>query len=251
MNKSDKDIVYGINPVREILKSTRSVEKVFFENSHMNKALFELLKDCKKQKIPYQVVAFQKLNSYAGTSKHQGVVAACGIKSYVPLEELLKAASDKNELPFLVVADSVEDPRNFGALIRTSLAAGVHGILLPKQGGAGLTPVVAKTSAGAIEEMLFTRSDNIADDLKELSQKGFEIAGLDAKAQLSYRKADFSVPLVIVVGGENRGIRPHIRRHCTKMYSIPINLVCNSLNLSVAAGIVLFEAVYQRNTINQ
>ncbi len=243
-----ENIVYGINPVKELLEnSVRTVEKVILESS--SGSLFPLLKICKKNKIQYQILSRQKINFLSATSKNQGILAYCSAKPYSTLKDILDLAKEKKEIPFIVVADSVEDPRNLGALIRTCSGAGVHGIILPKQGGVGLTPVTAKTSAGTLENMLIARSVNIAKDLEYLSSSGFVVLGLEANTSLPYYKVKMDIPLVVVVGGEDKGIRPHIKRNCTEICSIPINPSCQSLNLSVAAAVVLFEASKQRGNI--
>lgn len=243
----DEQLVYGVHPVEELLRArSRPVEKVFFDRDRANGPLYPILKECNRAKIPYQLVGQAKLRDLVGNAVHQGVVAVCGLISYTRIHELLSIAERRREAPLLLVADSVEDPHNLGAVIRTALAAGVHGILLPRQGGAALTPAVAKASAGALEKMTIAKPDDIAAELANLKAKGFAVAGLESGASKSYRAGHYSGPLVVVIGGEHKGIRPHIRRHCTDLYSIPIRSDVNSLNLSVAAGIFLFEVVDQR-----
>ncbi len=251
MNYPQSDnLVYGVHPVEELLKlRSRPVEKVFFDRERANGPLYPLLKECNQAKIPYQLVGQAKLRDLVGNAVHQGVVALCGLKSYVSVSEVLATAEKLGEAPLLLLADSVEDPHNLGAVIRTALAAGVHGILLPKQGGTPLTPAVAKAAAGALEKMAIAKPDDIAAELKALGEKDFTIAGLETGAPKSYRQARLAGPLVIVVGGEHQGIRPHIRRHCTELLSIPLRAEVNSLNLSVAAGVLLFEVVHQRGGV--
>lgn len=248
MELLNQDFIYGINPVKEALfNSARPIEKILFTNREKNQRLFELLKECKRKKIPYQVTDPNKLKALAKTENHQGVVAICGEKKYDQVKDILDFAVSKNEIPLIVVADSVEDPRNLGALIRTSLAAGAHGVIIPRQGGCGITSAVVKASAGATENILITKPNDIEAELKNLSGKGFEVAGLDKDSKYIYTESRVNKPLVVVIGGEDKGIRPHILRACTKLYSIQISPLCNSLNLSVAAGIFLFETIRQRN----
>lgn len=243
----EDQFVYGVHPVEELLRSrSRPVEKIFFDRDRANGPLYPILKECNRAKVPYQLVGQAKLRDLVGNAVHQGVVAVCGSKSYASIPEILAIAENRKEAPLLLVADSVEDPGNLGAVIRTSLAAGVHGIILPRQGGAALTSAVAKASAGALEQMTIAKPGDIAAELVNLVSKGFAVAGLESGAPKSYRAGRYSGPLVVVIGGEHKGIRPHIRRHCTALYSIPIRSNVNSLNLSVAAGIFLFEVVDQR-----
>jgi 23S rRNA (guanosine2251-2'-O)-methyltransferase len=248
MIETDSHLIYGIHPVREaITQRSRPVEKVFFDKSLQGQQIFLLLKECKKSKIPYQVVAAQKLEALVGRVVHQGVVAICGVKTYCTIQFILDKAQTRNEPPFLVLADGVEDPRNLGALIRTCVGAGIHGLLLPRTGNTPITPNVAKAAVGTLENIAIAKPPNIEQELKDLHQKGFEIIGLETNTQNHYRSVDYSRPLITVIGGENTGISPYIRRCCTKFCSIPLHPDCQSLNLSVAAGIFLFEVVHQRN----
>lgn len=247
-DKSDNDVVYGIHPVEELFKNAkRPVEKVYIDKNRKSGALFAILKECRKKKIHCNLVAEAKLNGMTRSGRHQGIVAICGEKKTVSIDEILKQAAEKDETPLLVIADSVEDPRNLGAVIRTALAAGAHGVVLPAQGGTGLTAAVSKSSAGALEKMQIARPRDIAGEMGKLKEAGFSILGLDHRSKTHYREANVNGPVAIVIGGEDKGIRPHIRRNCTDLVHIPINDNCQSLNLSVAAGIFLFEIVHQRS----
>ena len=187
-----------------------------------------------------------KLQKICGTDDHQGVAARAAEVQYASLEDLFAAAEAKSEAPFLVLCDGVEDPHNLGAIIRTAEAAGAHGVIIPKRRGVGLTATVAKTSAGAVEYMPVVRVANIVSTIEELKQKGLWIFCADMDGQ-PWCSTDMGGPIGIVVGAEGSGVSRLTKEHCDFVVSLPMNGQVNSLNASVAAAIVIYEAVRQRN----
>lgn len=237
------DIIAGRNAVAEALKKGRPIDSVYILKGAGNGSLGKIVSLAKENGIPLKDTTQQKLDSFAPGINHQGVVAVGACHSFSELEDIFNKAEDHP--PFILIADSIEDPHNLGALIRTAEAAGAHGVIIPKRHGVGLTATVAKTSAGAIEYMPVVRVSNLVSTIEELKKKGLWIFCADMDGN-PWCTADLSGPIAIVVGAEGAGVSRLTREHCDGILSLPMNGQINSLNASVAAGIVLYEVARQR-----
>ena len=241
--EAGSDTVIGRNPVLELLRSDREVEALFVDGGEKKGSIHKIVAMAKERGIPIKQVTPQKLDAMSGRGNHQGVVALAAAHPYATLEDLFQACGE--EPPFFVVADEIEDPHNLGALIRTAEAAGAHGLIIPKRRGVGLTATVAKTSAGAVEHLPVVRVANLASTLKELKERGLWIYGCDMQGQ-TWCETDFRGPAAIVVGSEGFGMGRLVKEQCDFLVSMPMRGKVNSLNASVAAGIILYEVTRQR-----
>ncbi len=236
----------GRNAVLEALDSDTQIEKIFYKSGQIEGSLKVVLARAKEKGIRMVAVDKQALDRMAESNAHQGVIALCPAFSYAELEDIFSLAEAKGQDPFVLVLDGITDPHNFGAIIRTAEAAGVHGIIIPKHRAAGVTGVVAKTSAGALAHVLICKVTNLRNTLEELKKRGLWAACADASGQL-YTKASLSGPLALVIGGEGEGVGQLVTKTCDFTVSIPMNGRITSLNASVAAGVLMYEVVRQRN----
>ncbi len=234
-------VVAGRNAVTELLLSGRPVEKVFLQKDGEG-ALKKILHLAKEKKIPVSFADKGKLQTLAGASFHQGVVALAGEKEYVTLDALFDIAHKRNEDPFFVLADGIEDPHNLGALIRCCEGAGVHGIIIPKANAVGVTATVMKSSAGAAEHLAICRVANLAATIDLLKEKGLWIYACEADGT-PYHQADYKGPIGIVLGSEGFGVSRLVREKSDFVVSLPMRGKVNSLNVSCAGAIVLYEAL--------
>lgn len=240
------DVLVGRNAVTEALKSGRGINKLWIASGDREGSVAEIAALAKERGIVMQYVERAKIESFAGGHRHQGVLAYVAPVPYAELDDILKAAEEKGEAPFLVLLDELEDPHNLGALLRTADATGVHGILIPKRRSVSLNATVAKTSAGAVEYVPVARIGNIAQTLKKLKEKGFWVAGADMDGEKAYYEADLTGPLVLVVGSEGRGMSRLTKEACDFIVSMPMVGRINSLNASVAGSILMYESMRQR-----
>lgn len=240
------DVLVGRNAVTEALKSGRGINKLWIASGDREGSVSEIAALAKERGIVVQYVERGKIESLAGGHRHQGVLAYVAPVPYAELDDILKAAEEKGEAPFLVLLDELEDPHNLGALLRTADATGVHGILIPKRRSVSLNATVAKTSAGAVEYVPVARIGNIAQTLKKLKEKGFWVAGADMDGEKAYYEADLTGPLVLVVGSEGRGMSRLTKEACDFIVSMPMVGRINSLNASVAGSILMYESMRQR-----
>jgi 23S rRNA (guanosine2251-2'-O)-methyltransferase len=238
------ETICGIHAVREALESARRpVERVHFQQGTRNPRLLELARLCRERGVPARFEPGDTLNRMAQGGHHQGVVALAGGASYAGLEEVLDAAGDT---ALLLVLDGVQDTHNLGALIRTACAAGATAVVLPERRAAGLTPAVVQAASGAIEHLPVVRVGNLARTLDDLKERGFWIYGLDERGTKPYDEADFRGRAALVAGGEAKGLHELLKKKCDFLIRIPAPGKIATLNVSVAAGIVLFEAARQR-----
>jgi len=245
---SDKpqDLIYGLHAVREALRAgTRPLQRLLVQRT--DRQFADLVQLAKAQRVPVHIEPSPAFDRLVPSRKHQGVIAFIAAKSYSSLDDVLELAKAKNEPSFLVVLDGVEDPHNLGAVLRTAEAAGVHGVFIPERRAVGLTSVVAKVSAGALDHMLVGQVGNLSRLLEELKERGLWIYGLEPAAPVPYTSIDLTGPVVLVLGGEGEGIRPGVLKACDGRISIPMKGRVESVNVSAAAAIVLFEAVRQRD----
>ena len=244
--EQDPTIVYGKNAVTELLKSGAAVDTVFVQDT-MNAAQAGYYTAIAREAgAVVKRVHAAKLRGMCGTEGHQGVAAWAASVDYVSLDDLLAEAARRGEPPFLLLADGVEDPHNLGAIIRTAECAGAHGVVIPKRRSAGLTSIVAKTSAGAVSYVPVARVPNIPALLEQLQKEGVWVFGTAAEGTSDLYSADLKGPAAIVIGSEGDGMTRLVREKCDFLVSIPMKGKISSLNASAAAAILLYEAVRQR-----
>lgn len=244
-NEVKSDVISGRNPVSEAVRSNRPIDKILVARGEKSGAVVGILAKAKQKQIPIKEVDRTKLDYITGNTNHQGIVAFAAVKEYSTVEEIFEYAESLNEAPFIVVLDEVEDPHNLGAIIRTAECAGVHGVIVPKRRSASLSYTVGKASAGAVEYMRVARVTNISSLLDELKQHGVWVYGADMDGT-DYRKCDFSGACAIVIGNEGKGISRLVREKCDVIVSLPMKGRINSLNASVAAGILMYSAMNNR-----
>ncbi len=241
----ESSIVAGLHAVEALLRSSPGkINHLVLLHGGQNKRLHELQKLADEQHIRVHQLPKQKLD-YWYPGAHQGILAFCNTRSFddwPKVKAALLAAKAEGYSPLIVVPAAMEDPRNLGACIRSAVGFGADAVLTHNKGGAGLTPSVAKTAAGALESIAISQVGDIEKELKSLRQEGFAIMGLEAEAEVDMHKADFGGPLILVVGGEDRGIPPHVRRCCTRWVRIPMAQGAHSFNASVALSLLLYEA---------
>ncbi len=234
------DLLIGRNAVTEALKSDREIDTLILMKNNNNPALSRLASMAKEKGAVVKEVDSKKLDFMCGGANHQGVAAYVAAHEYASVEDIFAYAEEKGEAPFIVVCDEIEDPHNLGAIIRTAECAGVHGVIIPKRRSASLNFTVGKTSAGALEYMRVARVSNLASTIDELKEKGCWVYGADMDGT-DYKKTDFSGAVVLVIGSEGKGIGKLIRQKCDAIVSLPMKGNINSLNASVAAGILMYE----------
>jgi 23S rRNA (guanosine2251-2'-O)-methyltransferase len=239
------NVLYGINTVIEALKARgRAFEWVGVAKERNDIRLRRIIDECRKIGIPVRVLTRVELDEIAVAGAHQGVVAMTSAKQYTDLDDLVAARRGEHSL--IVVLDGVEDPHNLGAILRTADAAGADGIVIPERRSVGVTGTVAKTSAGASEHLPIAKVTNISRALEDLKAKDLWVVGLDERGQQNYDAVDYKMHCAVVLGAEGKGVHDLVRRHCDFLVSIPMLGRVPSLNVSVAAGVVLYEVVRQR-----
>ena len=238
------EMIAGKNPVLEALRSGREINKLFIAEGVKKTGVQELMDLAKERGVLVQFVPKQKIDKLA--ENHQGIVAAVAAYDYAEIDDLFEAAKAKNEDPFFLILDELEDPHNLGSIMRTADAIGVHGIIIPKRRAVGLTAVVAKASTGAIEHVPVVRVTNLAQTVDELKERGVWIAGTDAKGSVDYRKMDATLPLAVIIGSEGKGMARLLRDKCDFLYHLPMIGHVTSLNASVAAALLMYEVYRKR-----
>lgn len=242
-----EDRIEGKNAVMEALKAGRPIDKVYIAKGEPDKALRFIAQKAKASGAVISEVDRRKLDFMSATHAHQGVIAVAALREYVSVADVLAAAREKGEAPLIVVCDEISDPHNLGAIIRTAECAGAHGVVIPKHRSAGVTAVVEKTSAGAVEYMPVARVTNLAAALEELQQNGVWVFGTAAEGDRSLWEADLTGGTAIVIGSEGDGMARLTREKCDFLLSIPMKGRISSLNASAAASVVLYEALRQRS----
>ena len=236
----------GIHAVREALEANQPLDSVIVARGIHGNRIEELVRLARQHGIPVRFEERIQLDRTAGMREHQGVVAIVAASPTASFEDLLKPRDAHASPGLLVLLDGVEDPQNLGAIVRTSLAAGVQGVVIPERRAAGLTDSVARASAGALAHLPVARVKNLSRAMEEMKQAGYWLVGLDERAEKHHTEVDFKIPVGIVLGGEGKGLHALIRERCDFLVSIPTTGPVRALNVSVAAGVVLFEAVRQR-----
>jgi 23S rRNA (guanosine2251-2'-O)-methyltransferase len=241
------EFLVGKNPVTEALRAGREINKIWI-HERARRTNEPLIRLARQNGVNVQAVPKKKLDQLAETTNHQGVVASVAAHHYAEMDELFRRAEEKGEPPFFVVLDEIEDPHNLGAILRTADAAGVHGAIIPKRRSPGLTSVVAKASAGAVEFVPVVRVTNLARTMDELKKRGLWFAGADASGREDYREADFNVGIGLVIGNEGKGISRLIKEKCDFLVKLPMAGHVSSLNASVAAALLMYEVYRQRDS---
>ena len=236
--KEDNGIVVGRNAVRELLKSERSVDKIYIRKGDREGSITVLIAEASNKNSPIIEVEPQKLDTLAEGANHQGIVALAAMKEYSTVDDMLALASERNEKPLIVICDSIEDPHNLGAIIRCAECAGAHGIIIPKRRSVGITATVYKSSAGAIEHMLIAKVANLNTTVEELKEKGLWIFAAEAGGS-PYYETDFNCGCGIILGSEGNGVSRLLKENSDYIVSIPMYGKVNSLNVSTAASVIL------------
>ena len=240
-------VITGRNPVLEALRAGHPIQKILLaRNINRHSIIAEIVHLAQSRGIPVEYVPVETFREYSGTVRHQGVIAYAVVKAYCSLEDLFRISREKGEPPLYCILDGMEDPQNLGAILRTAEASGTHGIITRTRRAVGLTSAVARASAGAIEYLPVARVANIAQTIASLKENGIWVIGIDPSGREDYRRADFTVPMAIVVGAEGKGISELVKKRCDYLLSIPMRGKINSLNASVAAALVMYEAFHQR-----
>ena len=240
--------VEGRRAVLESLRASRDIERlIMLEDSELGPQLREIVFLATEAGIRIEAVSKRELESQSQTKKHQGVIAVVPDPRYHQPDDLLSLADLKDEPVLLVMLDGIQDPHNLGAIARTAEAAGVHGLIIPERRAVGVTPGAMRASAGALEHMKVSKVGNLNRTVEKLKERGVLIVGLDAAGELEYTQVDLTGPVLIVVGSEGKGLSRLMRENCDKIASIPMSGQLSSLNVSVSAAIVLYEAFNQRS----
>ncbi|MDE6108395.1 MAG: 23S rRNA (guanosine(2251)-2'-O)-methyltransferase RlmB [Oscillospiraceae bacterium] len=242
----DDGIIEGRNAVIEALRTGTPIDKVYIAKGETDSALGHIAAKAREAGCAVVDCDRRKLDAMSVTHAHQGVIAIAAVREYATVEDILAAAREKGEAPLIVVCDELSDPHNLGAVIRTAYCAGAHGVIIPKRRSAGLTAVVAKTSAGAVSHLPVAKVANLTACLKELKEAGVWVYGTAADASQNLYQADLKGPAAIVIGSEGTGMSRLVRETCDVLLSIPMKGDLNSLNASASAAIMLYEAVRQR-----
>lgn len=241
----EKDMIFGVRAVIEALKSDKEIDKIFIRRDMTNELSRELYAALAGREIPVIKVPVEKLTRLT-MKNHQGVIAFITPVTYQHIDDIIPTLYEEGKTPFVVVLDGITDVRNFGAIARTCECAGVDAIVIPIRGGASTNADAVKTSAGALLKLPVCRENNLTDTLKYLRQSGLTVVAATEKGTKSYTDIDYNVPLAIVMGAEDFGISPENLRLCDELVSIPIKGTIQSLNVSVAAGVLIYEALKQR-----
>lgn len=247
MAEQNNDLIAGRNAVSEALRSQRSINKILLQEGAHGGSLGEIIALAKEKGVPVETVKAEKLDKLAKGLRHQGVAALAAPIAFRTLDDVFARAAEKNEEPFILLLDELQDPQNVGALIRSADAAGVHGVLMPRRRSCPLNAVVAKISAGAVEYVPVVQIGNIAQTIEELKkQRGCWVVGADMDG-VDFYAANMSGPIVLVIGAEGRGLGRLVKQKCDDVVSIPMNGGVNSLNASAAGAVLMYEVVRQRH----
>ena len=242
------DIIEGRNQVIEALKSGRPINKILLAgNIGRHSAVAEILHLSQARGIPVEYVTRRVIDESSTTSAHQGIIAYAAAKEYVALDDLLIISRERNEPSLYCILDGIEDPQNLGAILRTAEASGIHGVIIRSRRAVGLTAAVAKASAGAVEYVPVARVSNISQAMVTLKRNSVWVVGIDPAGEIDYSQVDFMLPTAIVIGSEGEGLSDLVKKTCDSLASIPMRGKITSLNASIAAALVMYEALKQRS----
>lgn len=245
-NKFYEDKIEGRNSVLELLSSDRDINKLYVQKGEKHGSINKIIALAKERRIVISEMEKSKMDTISETHNHQGVIAIVPPFNYCEVEDILEYAKSKNEKAFVLILDGIEDVHNLGSIIRTAETAGVHGIIIPKRRAASVNATVSKTSAGAVEHMKIARVNNLTDTMRSLKEAGLWIIGTDMDTQTQYDKQDYSGDIAIVIGSEGFGMSKIVKDNCDFLIKIPMKGKITSLNASVSAGIVIYEALKNR-----
>ena len=245
------DKLTGIHAVKEALEAQRPIDRITIAKGRRDTRIEEIVQLARKQSIPVRFEDRHQLDRLANSKDHQGVVALAAARAAASLDDILASTNQARGIGLVVLLDGVEDPHNLGAIVRTALAAGAHGVVIPERRAAGLTDTVARSSAGALAHLPVAKVTNLARAMEELKQAGYWLVGFDERAEKTYTEVDYTSPVGIVLGSEGQGLHELTRKRCDFVVSLPTIGPVKALNVSVAAGIVLFEALRQRNAASR
>ncbi len=240
------DQIEGRNSVIELLENGRDINKIFIAEGEKHGSINKIISMARARKILINEVSKTKLDQMAQTANHQGVIAIVPPFDYCEVDDIIEEAKKKNEKPFILILDGIEDPHNLGSIIRTAETAGVHGIIIPKRRAVSVNSTVSKVSAGAVEYMKIARVNNINETIKYLKDNDIWVYGADMDATKYYNQEDYKGAIAIVIGSEGFGISRLVKENCDFLIKIPMKGKINSLNASVSAGIIMYEVVKQR-----
>lgn len=249
INNDDEGLLEGKNPVKEALKAGRFINKLWVlpnENQRFSKDIFDLIQEAKSRGTVIINSNKNFMDKLSTTGKHQGIIAQVAAHEYSSIDDMIELAEERGELPFIILLDGLKDPYNFGAILRVSDAAGVHGLLIPKHQSLALNASVARSSAGAIEHVPVARVTNLTQAIIELKEKGFWIYASHQDGETSYKELKYDTPVALIIGSEGEGISSSLIKHSDFLIKIPMKGKVNSLNAAVAAGILSFEIVNSR-----
>ena len=250
MENSNNNIICGRNPVLEALRSGREIDRLFVAHGTGGGSVTAIIAKCRAKGILIKEISPQKLDYYCGGANHQGVAVMFASQEYATVDDMFALAETRGEKPFLIICDEIEDPHNLGAIIRTAEATGVHGVIIPERRSASLNATVAKAACGALEYVPVARVTNIANTIDALKERGVWVFGADMDGD-DYTKTDFDTPCALVIGNEGKGIGALTAKKCDAILSLPMLGKINSLNASVAAGILMYEVVRSRKADKQ
>ena len=250
MENSNNNIICGRNPVLEALRSGREIDRLFVAHGTGGGSVTAIIAKCRAKGILIKEISPQKLDYYCGGANHQGVAVMFASQEYATVDDMFALAETRGEKPFLIICDEIEDPHNLGAIIRTAEATGVHGVIIPERRSASLNATVAKAACGALEYVPVARVTNIANTIDALKERGVWVFGADMDGE-DYTKTDFDTPCALVIGNEGKGIGALTAKKCAAILSLPMLGKINSLNASVAAGILMYEVVRSRKADKQ
>lgn len=242
-----QDQIEGRNAVLELLETGKDINKIFIANGEKHGSINKIISVAKERKVVIVEVDRAKLNQMSMSDNHQGVIAIVPPFDYCEVEDIIEEAKKRQEKPFILILDGIEDPHNLGSIIRTAETAGVHGIIIPKRRAATVNSTVYKVSAGAVEHMKIARVNNLNETIKYLKDNDVWICGTDMDARNYYYNEKFDGPIAIVIGSEGFGMSRLVKENCDFLVKIPMKGKITSLNASVSAGIVMYEVVKQRN----
>lgn len=243
--RNENEVIEGRNAVLEAFRAKKEIDRLFIQDGVKDGPVQTIIKEARKSHALVEFVKKERLDQMSGTGKHQGVIAYVAAYSYSELQDIFDLAGKKEEDPFIFVLDGIEDPHNLGAIIRTANQAGAHGVIIPKRRAAGLTGIVAKASAGAVNYVPVVKVTNITNTMEELKQRGIWFVCADMDGQMMY-DLNLKGPVGLVIGNEGEGVSRLVKEHCDFVASIPMKGDIDSLNASVAAGVLAYEIVRQR-----
>ena len=247
LSENREDLIEGRNAVIEALRAGRTIDKIYIAKGDVDQTLGHIASKARSSGVVVVEADRRKLDAMSQTHAHQGVIALCAVKEYCTVADILAIAQARGDPPFVIVCDEISDPHNLGAIIRSAECAGAHGVIIPKRRSAGLTAVVDKTSAGAVEHVAIARVPNLSAAIGELKKSGLWVYGAAAEGASPMWQTDLTGPVCLVIGSEGDGIGRLVRENCDFLVSIPLKGQISSLNASAAAAVLMYEVLRQRS----